>query len=315
MNLRDLEYLVAVADHRHFGEAATATFASQPTLSTQIRKLEAELGVQLIERTPRNVALTTAGARVVTEARAVLERVAAIRAVARAARDPEAATVRLGLFPTVAPYLLPHVVPLIRSRYPHLELLLVEEKTEVLVDRLRDGRLDAAVLARPVREDQFDETILFVEDFVLAVPVDHALAGSTEPVPLSVLAGLQVLLLEEGHCLRDQALAVCQLAGADEWSGFRATSLETMRQMVAAGVGVTLLPQLAVEPPVAPNPDVRILPFAEPVPRREIAMYWRRTSPYRELLEPLSELVGAAPRELLRSSTLPGATPTGAARS
>jgi LysR family hydrogen peroxide-inducible transcriptional activator len=303
VNLRDLEYLVAVADHHHFGAAATATFVSQPTLSTQLRKLEAELGVELIERSPRRVTLTPAGERIVTEARAVLERVASIRALARAARDPESATIRLGLFPTVAPYLLPHVVPLLHATFPRLELLLVEEKTEVLTDQLRDGRLDAAVLARPVHDDQLTEQLLFVEDFVLAVPADHRLAGSLDPVPTSELADEQVLLLEEGHCLRDQALAVCHLAGASERNGFRATSLETMRQMVAAGVGVTLLPRLAVEPPVPASPDVRILRFADPVPRREIAMYWRRTSPYRDFLPRLADVVGQVAPELLRSPT------------
>ena len=300
MNLRDLEYLVAIADHRHFGEAAAASYVSQPTLSTQLKKLEAELGVELIERSPRRVTLTPAGERIVVEARAVLERVASIRAVANAASDPESATIRLGLFPTVAPYLLPHVVPKVHARYPNLQLLLVEEKTEVLLDQLRAGTLDAAVLARPVRDEQLQEQFLFAEDFVLAVPAGHHLAGSIGPVPPSVLADEQVLLLEEGHCLRDQALAVCRLAGASERSGFRATSLETMRQMVAAGVGVTLLPQLAVEPPVASSPDICILPFADPVPRRELAMYWRRTNPYRDFLPQLAEVIGDVPPELLR---------------
>lgn len=304
MNLRDLEYLVAVADHRHFGEAAAASFVSQPTLSTQLKKLEAELGVELIERNPRHVTLTTAGERVVSEARAVLERVASIRTIARAASDPASATVRLGLFPTIAPYLLPHVVPQIRAAYPHLELLLTEEKTGVLLDRLRDGKLDAAVLARPVRDEQLNEQVLFREDFVLAVPASHPLAASPGPVSPAVLADEQVLLLEEGHCLRDQALEVCHLAGAAERTGFRATSLETMRQMVAAGVGVTLLPMLAVQPPVPQSPDVAIVRFSEPVPRREIAMYWRRSSPYRDFMPSLAALVGHVAPELLGAPAL-----------
>ena len=158
---------------------------------------------------------------------------------------------RIGLFPTLAPYLLPHVVPNVHHRFPHLELLLVEEKTEVVHRRLRDGRLDAALMALPVDDDHLHVEVLFDEDFVLAVPADHPLAETDGPVDLSVLADEHVLLLEEGHCLRDQALAVCQLAGASERTGFRATSLETLRQMVAAGVGVTLLPELAVQPPGA----------------------------------------------------------------
>lgn len=299
MNLRDLQYLVAVADHRHFGRAAEACFVSQPTLSAQLKKLEAELGVELVERNPRRIALTPAGERVVEEARAVLEGARRIEAIARAAVDPASGTIRLGLFPTLAPYLLPHVVPPVHARYPDLELLLVEEKTDVLLERLADGKLDAALLARPVADDRLHEEPLFVEDFVLATPADHRLAVRGGPVRVAVLAREEVLLLEEGHCLRDQALNVCQVAGASERSGFRATSLETLRQMVAAGVGITLLPELAVQPPVPPSPDIRLLRFEEPVPRREIAMYWRRTSPYREFLPRLAEVLRDLPPGLL----------------
>ena len=298
MNLRDLQYLVAVADQRHFGRAAEACFVSQPTLSTQIKKLEQELGVELIERSSRRVLLTDAGERVVERARLVLDEVDSIRGSAAAATDPEAGTLRIGIFPTLAPYLLPHVVPALHRRFPKLELLLVEEKTEELVDRLRAGRLDVGILARPIHDSQLHEEPLFAEDFLLAVPAEHALGETTGPVDVSVLAGLDVLLLEEGHCLRDQALSVCQLAGGAEHSGFRATSLETLRQMVAAGVGVTLLPALAVQPPVAPSPDVRLVPFRGDIPRRELAMYWRPTSAYRELLPKIAELVRDLPAEL-----------------
>ena len=304
MNLRELRYLVAVADHRHFGEAAAACFVTQPTLSTQLKKLEAELGVELVERNPRHITLTDAGARIVAEARGVLEQVERIEGIARAARDPESGTVRLGLFPTLAPYLLPHVVPGLHRRFPKLELLLVEEKTEVVLEQLRAGRLDAGILARPIHDDSLHEQILFEEDFVLAVPAEHPLAGSDGPVDPSVLGTEHVLLLEEGHCLRDQALAVCHLAGASERAGFRATSLETLRQMVAAGVGITLLPQLAVEPPVPPSPAVRLLRFHEPVPRRQIAMYWRRTSAYRDFLPELAAIIADLPPGLLHGDGL-----------
>lgn len=302
MNLRDLEYLVAVADHRHFGRAAEACFVSQPTLSTQIKKLEAELGVELVERNPRQILLTDAGEQIVARARTILDEAKNIEGVARAARDPESGTLRLGLFPTLGPYLLPHVVPKLHARFPRLELLLVEEKTEAIVSRLRDGRLDAGVLARPIHDD-FVEEVLFTEDFVLAVPCDHRLASHDGPVDTGVLAGENVLLLEEGHCLRDQALSVCQLAGATERVGFRATSLETLRQMVAAGVGITLLPELAVQPPVPPSDDVAILRFREPVPRREIAMYWRRTSVYREFLPRVADVLRDLPPGLLGTAT------------
>jgi LysR family hydrogen peroxide-inducible transcriptional activator len=294
VNLRDLEYLVAVADQRHFGRAALACYVSQPTLSTQIRKLEAELGVELIERNPRHILLTPAGERVVERARVVLDEVDRIHALARAATDPESGSIRMGLFPTLAPYLLPHVVPELHRRFPSLELLLVEEKTEVLLQRLRMGALDVGVLARPVADEHFHEELLFAEDFVLAVPVSHPLARYDHPDPgvdPGVLAREQILLLEEGHCLREQSLAVCHHAGAVERAGFRATSLETLRQMVAAGVGVTLLPELAVAPPVPPSPDVRLRRFAGDVPRREIAMYWRRSSPQDELHHKLAEVI------------------------
>ncbi len=291
MNLRDLRYLVAVADERHFGRAAEACFVSQPTLSTQIRKLERELGVELVERNPRHVALTGIGERVVERARAVIREVDGIADDARQSQDPATGTLRLGLFPTLAPYLLPHVVPEVHRRFPDLELLLVEEKSEVLHQQVRDGSLDAVLLARPVHDEQLHEQFLFEEPFVLAVPVGHPLAAVGEPIPTSVLAGEQLLLLEEGHCLRDQALSVCQLAGGGERRGFRATSLETLRQMVAAGVGMTLLPELATVPPVAASEDVVLVPFADPVPRREVALYWRRSSAFRDFLPDLADVI------------------------
>lgn len=299
MNLRDLEYLVAVADHRHFGEAAAACFVSQPTLSTQLKKLEAELGVALIERSPRRVALTPAGERVVARAREVLDGAEEIRAIARAARDPEAGALRLGLFPTLAPYLLPHVVGRLHERFPRLELWLVEEKSAVLAERVRDGRLDAVLLARPAGVEGLVEEPLFREDFVLAVPSEHPLAGISGPLEASALAGQEVLLLDEGHCLRDQALSVCQIVGASERRGFRATSLETLRQMVAAGVGITLLPRLAVSPPVPATGSLRLIEFAEPVPRREISLLWRPTSPSRELLPRVAEILRSLPEGLV----------------
>jgi LysR family hydrogen peroxide-inducible transcriptional activator len=299
MNLRDLRYLVAVADHRHFGHAAEACFVSQPTLSTQIKKLEAELGVELVERSPRHIMMTAVGAEVVERARVVLREADDITEIARQAKDPESGTVRLGIFPTLAPYLLPHVVPQVHARFPDLELLLVEEKTEEILRQLRDGRLDAGILALPVHDDHLHEEPLFTEDFLLAVPSDHPLAGTADLVRTSVLASEQLLLLEEGHCLRDQALAVCELTGASERNGFRATSLETLRQMVAAGVGVTLLPQLAVAPPVAESDDIRLIRFADPVPNREIAMFWRTTSPFGDFLTQLAELFRDLPPNLV----------------
>ncbi|MGD9700891.1 MAG: LysR substrate-binding domain-containing protein [Acidimicrobiia bacterium] len=305
MNLRDFDYLVAVADHRHFGRAAEACYVSQPTLSTQIKKLERELGVELVERSPRHIMLTEAGERVVERARIVQRETANIREIARRTRDPEAGSLRIGIFPTLAPYLLPHVVPRVRARFPNLELLLVEEKTEEILHRLREGTLDVGVLALPVHDDQLHEEFLFEEDFVLAVPSDHPLASTGGPAPVSVIEGESVLLLEDGHCLRDQALAVCRLSGASERSGFRATSLETLRQMVAAGVGVTLLPELSVRPPVPEYADIRLIRFAEPVPKRQVAMFWRKSSAFRDFLPAVAQIFRDLPPGLVhaRSST------------
>ncbi len=293
MNLRDLRYLVAVGEHRHFGRAAEACFVSQPTLSAQIKKLERELGVELVERTPGNVMLTAAGRQVTDRARVMLDEAETIRAIARQARDPRSGTVRVGLFPTLAPYLLPHVVPPVHEQLPDLELLLVEEKTEVVLQQLTSGRLDVGMLAVPV-EGRLHQEDLFREDFLLAVPRDHPLADHDGPVDVGVLADARVLLLEEGHCMREQALSVCRLVGAAEMAGFRATSMETLRQMVAAGVGVTLLPELAVQAPVALSDGVRLLRFVEPVPRRTIAMFWRETTPYASVLREIADVVRRA---------------------
>jgi LysR family transcriptional regulator, hydrogen peroxide-inducible genes activator len=299
MNLQDLRYLVALAEHRHFGRAAEACYVSQPTLSTQIKKLERDLGVELVERNPRQVMLTAAGEQVVERARVILGEVDTIRGIAKRAQDPESGSVRMGLFPTLAPYLLPHVVPVLHERFPRLELLLVEEKTEVIVQRLRDGQLDVGLMALPVNEPQLESECLFREDFLLAVPKDHPLATGDECLDVSVLATEPVLLLEEGHCLRDQALSVCRLAGASERDGFRATSLETLRQMVGAGVGITLLPELATRPPVPGSPAVVVRRLCDPAPSRTIAMFWRPTSIYRDLLPRIADVLRTLPEGLV----------------
>lgn len=298
MNLRDLRYLVALADHRHFGRAAEASFVSQPTLSTQIRKLEDELGVSLVERAPRRVMLTPVGVEIADRARKIISDVEQMTQIARRSQDPEAGSVRLGLFPTLGPYLLPHVVSRLRERFPRMELLLVEEKTDQILARLRDGRLDAGLLALPLHDEQLHIEPLFDEPFVLAVPRPHALARRGT-LDMRDLDRTPLLLLEEGHCLRDQALDVCRLSGADEREGFRATSLETLRQMVAAGVGVTLLPMLAVQPPVPPSQDIALLPFDGEAPHRRIAMVWRRSSAMSAFLGLLAAEFRALPPSLL----------------
>lgn len=298
MNLRALEYLVALAEERNFSRAAEACYVSQPTLSTQLRKLEDELGVQLVERNPRSVMLTAAGEQVVTRARDILQQVGSIRDTARRARDPESGSIRLGIFPTLGPYLLPHVLPAIRERFPRLEILLYEIKTEEVLDRLREGKLDAGILALPVPDEGFEKRELFEEPFVLALPRDHPLAGKPG-LTLDDLKEGPVLLLEDGHCLRDQALEVCQMVGAEEKSGFRATSLETLRQMVASGVGVTLLPTLSVKPPVPSTDRLVLRRLPEPAPSRRIALIWRQSSGQGALLNRLADTIQEMDRDLL----------------
>lgn len=298
MNLRDLRYLVALADERHFGKAAERCFVSQPTLSAQIRKLEEYLGVPLVERQPRRVALTATGVKIVQRARLLLQEADAIVELAKTDRDPLAGPLKLALIPTVGPYLLPHIVGRLRRELPRLKLMLYEYQTEPLLERLRAGEIDVGILALPVAMDGLEAAPLYEEPFMLAVPASHALADR-ERVKVEDLRGETLLLLEDGHCLRDQALDVCRLSGANEKSGFRATSLETLRQMVAAGVGVTLLPALSVHAPVAQPPNIRVVPFRKPAPSRRIALVWRKSSALDGFLHTLADAIGPLARAQL----------------
>ncbi|MEE4293491.1 MAG: LysR substrate-binding domain-containing protein [Xanthomonadales bacterium] len=298
MNLRALQYFVKLADLRHFSKAADACFVSQPTLSTQIRKLEEELGVQLVERAPKNILLTPVGEEIAERARLVLSDVDQIRAVARRSGDPASGILRLGLFPTLAPYLLPHVVPGMRRAYPKLTLQLSEEKTETIITMLRQGELDAGLLALPISDEGLEITPLFDEPFVVAVPENHVLAEQDE-ICLSDLENAELLLLEEGHCLREHALEVCALSGARERVDFHATSMETLRQMVAAEVGVTLMPILAVKPPIAKTGNLAIRRFKAPAPSRTIALAWRKSSALAGFLAELTDSFRALPPDLL----------------
>lgn len=297
MNLRALKYFVKLAELKHFSRAAEACFVSQPTLSTQIKKLEDELGVQLVERAPRKVQLTPVGEEVAARARHVLRDVELIYATARRSRDPETGTLRLGLFPTLAPYLLPHVVPVIRERFPRLRLELSEEKTADILTMLDNGQLDAGLLALPVDDDSLEKIVLFEEPFYMAMPESHPLAAKEE-IENADLEGAELLLLEDGHCLRDHALEVCAFAGARERVDFHATSMETLRQMVAAEVGVTLMPALAVEPPIAPTSNITLRRFKAPEPHRTIALVWRKTSPLGPLMVKLAGCFDKLPAPL-----------------
>lgn len=277
IKLKDLRYLVTVADTGHFGQAAALCFVSQPTLSAQLRKLEEYLGVQLIERQPRHSALTDAGVAVVLRARRILEASDDIVAVTQQLRDPLAGRLRLALLPTICPYLLPVVAARIRKQLPRLDLMLYEHQTGPMLHKLHSGEIDAGILALPVDTEEFSERQLYSEPFVLAVPEGHRLATRTQ-AQVDDLDGETLLLLEDGHCLRDQALAVCSRSGAHEKQDFRATSLETLRQMVASGAGVTLLPELASKGAYGGARGVAIVPFAKPSPARHIGMVWRPSS-------------------------------------
>ncbi len=298
MNLRDLHYLVTLADLRHFSKAAEACHVSQPTLSTQIRKLESELEVQLVERAPRKVMLTPIGEEIVERARHILRDAEQLKQHAKKRRDPASGMLRLGLFPTLAPYLLPHVVPQIRTRYPHLALQLFEEKTADILRMLQQGKLDAGILALPLPDDTLQYRILFEEPFVLAVPSGHPLANKRN-IKTEDLRSSSLLLLEEGHCMRDHALEVCQMAGAHEEMDFHATSMETLRQMVAANAGITLMPTLAVKPPIAQTDNVIIRTFSPPAPKRVIAMCWRKSSANESFMDNFADLFSTLDAGLL----------------
>ena len=290
IKLKDLRYLVAVADTRHFGRAAEKCFVSQPTLSAQLKKLEDYLGVQLIERQPKNVSLTEAGEQIVSRARRMLEASEEVVTLARAHRDPLAGRLRLALLPTIGPYLLPRVSQPIRKGLPRLELRLYEYQTEQILERLESGEIDLGILALPIDADGFDTRELFTEPFVVAMPDQHRLS-KRDTVKIDDLNGETLLLLEDGHCLRDQALEVCSRIALHEKQDFRATSLETLRQMVATGAGLTLLPELASRGAYGNAKGVTIRPFAKPAPVRHVGAVWRKTTARGPAIEAVCKLI------------------------
>lgn len=293
LKLKDLRYLVAVADTRHFGQAAARCFVSQPTLSAQLKKLEDYLGVQLVERHPRRIALTEAGAQVVARARRIIEASDEIVALAELQRDPLAGRLRMALLPTIGPYLLPLVASRIRRKLPRLELLLYEYQTGPMLEHLQAGDIDMGILALPVPAEGLVERPLFDEPFVVAVPEQHPLAAR-KSLRATDLNGETLLLLEDGHCLRDQALDVCARTQVHEKQDFRATSLETLRQMVASGSGITLLPQLASSGAYGNARGVVTVPFSRPEPVRHIGALWRKTSARGLAIEAVCEVIAEA---------------------
>ena len=297
MNIRDLEYLVALAEHRHFRRAADSCHVSQPTLSGQIRKLEDELGVMLLERTSRKVLFTQAGMLLVDQARTVLREVKVLKEMASQQGETMSGPLHIGLIPTVGPYLLPHIIPMLHQTFPKLEMYLHEAQTHQLLAQLDSGKLDCVILALVKESEAFIEVPLFDEPMLLAIYEDHPWANR-ECVPMADLAGEKLLMLEDGHCLRDQAMGFCFEAGADEDTHFRATSLETLRNMVAAGSGITLLPALAV-PPERKRDGVVYLPCIKPEPRRTIGLVYRPGSPLRSRYEQLAEAINKQKAEQL----------------
>jgi LysR family hydrogen peroxide-inducible transcriptional activator len=292
LKLKDLRYLVALADQRHFGRAAARCFVSQPTLSAQLKKLEHSLGVQLIERTPNNVSLTAAGEQIVARARRMLEAGDEVVALARSQRDPLSGRLRVALLPTIGPYLLPRVTRAIRKGLPRLELMLYEYQTAPMLEKLHAGELDLGILALPVELGGLEARELYSEPFTVALPEGHPLARRPS-VRVGDLKGERLMLLEDGHCLRDQALEVCARAGVTDSQDFRATSLETLRQMVATGAGVTLLPELAARGASGSARGVAIRPFVRPAPVRHVGAVWRRSTARRQSIEALCDLMAA----------------------
>jgi LysR family hydrogen peroxide-inducible transcriptional activator len=296
LSIRQLQYVVAVADTLGFHKAAEKCGVSQPTLSSQIQKLEEVLGVQVFERNKQRVLLTRAGEAVVAHARRILVDVDDLITTAAAGKDPFAGTLRIAVIPTIAPYLLPWVTPAIAERWPRLRLALKEEKTEDMLAALRSGSLDAGVLALVEGMSDLDHALILEDPFVAALPRHHALAKK-KTVAMADLDEEPVLLLDEGHCLRDQAPALCKRAGASE-TDLRATSLATLVQMVSAGIGVTLLPSIAVDVENRRG-QLAIRPLAGKTQGRTIVLAWRKESALSVPLRELARVMARASDKLV----------------
>jgi LysR family hydrogen peroxide-inducible transcriptional activator len=288
ITLRQLRYLTSLARHRHFGRAAEDCAVTQPALSMQIRELEREIGTELIERRPGDIALTETGQEVAERAEQILTATRDLIDFARH-RDVLSGQLRLGIIPTLAPYILPRVLPRLQMAYPQLRLEVRETQTKLLLEELTRGALDAVMLALPAEGAEVETLSLFTDAFLLAVPASDRSLPRTR-VNIDDVDQRRLILLEEGHCLRDQALAFCGTPRRDAPASLGATSLATVIQMVANGYGVTLMPQVAIDAE-AHDDRVRMLRFRDPEPGRSIGLVWRRTSPRRQDFEALGALV------------------------
>ncbi|HKS24490.1 MAG TPA: LysR substrate-binding domain-containing protein [Thermoanaerobaculia bacterium] len=289
-SLRQLEYAVALADTLNFRTAAERCNVSQPSLSAQIAQLEAAIGVRLFERDRRHVLVTSHGAEVIAGARVLLRHADDVETAARLAADPLGATMRIGIIPTISPYLLPRIAPALRRNYPRLRVRWTEERTAALASQLKSGAIDAMLVAKEAQLGDVDMEEIARDRFLLAAARTHPLARESQPLRAAELRGEDVLLLEDGHCFRDQALAICARAKAHELE-FRATSLATLVQMVAGGDAVTLLPELAVSVEAR---NLKIREFADPAPHRTIVLAWRKSSPMKKALRAICATLRAA---------------------
>ncbi len=303
MTLTELRYIVAVARERHFGRAAEACFVSQPTLSVAVKKLEDELDVKLFERGSAEVSVTPLGEEIIRQAQAVLEQAQAIKEIAKRGKDPLAGALRLGVIYTIGPYLLPDLVRTAIAKVPQMPLMLQENFTVKLLEMLRTGELDCAIMAEPFPDTGLAVAPLYDEPFQAAVPVSHPFAQRSS-VTAEELKNETMLLLGTGHCFRDHVLEVCpeyaRFSSATEGirKSFEGSSLETIKYMVASGMGITVVPRLSVPP--EPQTHVRYVPFNEPVPTRRVVLAWRRTFPRYEAIAALRNAIYACP--------LPGVT-------
>ncbi|AAP95616.1 DNA-binding transcriptional regulator OxyR [[Haemophilus] ducreyi] len=286
MNIRDLEYLIALADYKHFRRAADACNVSQPTLSGQIRKLENELGTILLERTSRKVLFTQAGLTLVEQAKAVLREVKILKEMASNQGKEMSGPLHVGIIPTLGPYLLPFALPALKSAFPELDLYIYELQTSQLIDQLEAGQLDCGILALVKESEPFIEIPIFNEEMLLAVPKQHEWAKQSS-LTINALKDKELLFLDDGHCLRTQTLDYCLSVGAKESTHFKATNLETLRNMVATNAGMSLVPELAAKQ----NANIHYLTFENPQPYRAIGLIYRPGSPLRIRYERLAKEV------------------------
>lgn len=297
MTLTDLKYLVALAQERHFGRAAEKCFVSQPTLSVAVKKLEDELGVILFERSPQEIRVTPIGERIVAQARRVLAETAQLSEIAAAGKNPLAGPLRLGVIYTIGPWLLPKMVPLLHERAPEMPLMLEENYTHRLIEKLKATELDVAIMALPIEEPGLVAQPVYDEAFRVLVPVKHPW-GKLKAIAVDELFHEPLLMLGRGNCFRDQVLDLCSRAGEGGPQVLEGSSLETIRHMVASGVGVTVMPAAAVDGIAKNDPLLRVKPFTEPTPSRRVGIVWRASFPRHQAID----LV----RRALLDSNLPG---------